>query len=58
MSLATQVLRLDGQPKEKCHEQHQPSGDAKDGVPDDEARCPTNDHEEADGKVDVLNQTV
>ena len=36
ISLASQVLRLDGhheQPEGKGHKQHQPSVDAKDGVP-------------------------
>ena len=53
-SLASQVLRLDLEPEEDGHEQHHPSADVKDGVPDEEAQYPTNDHEEADGKVDVL----
>ena len=33
MSLASQVLRLTGQPEEDGHKQHQPSADAEDGVP-------------------------
>ena len=33
MSLASQVLRLDGQSEEEGHKQHQPSVDAKGGVP-------------------------
>ena len=56
MPLASQVMRLGGQPEEKGHKQHHPSVDAKGGVPDEEALCPTNDHEDADSTVDVLNQ--
>ena len=33
MSLASQLLRLTGQPEEDGHKQHQPSADAKDGLP-------------------------
>ena len=58
MALAIHVLRLDGQHEEEGHERHHPSVDAKGGVPDEEAQCPTNDHDDADSKVDVLSQTA
>ena len=44
-------MRLNGQPDEEGHEQHHPSVDAKGDVPDEEARCPTKDHEDADSSV-------
>ena len=56
LSLARPVMWPDGQPEDDGHEQHHPSVDAKGEVPDEEARCPTNDHEDADSKVGVLNQ--
>ena len=56
MSLASQVLRLDGQPEEEGHEQHHPSVDAKGGALDEEARRPTVYHEHADRNFDFLNQ--
>ena len=56
MSLASQVLWLDGQPTEEGNEQHHPSVNAKGGVPDEETRFPTKNQEDADGSVDVLNQ--
>ena len=37
--------------QEQCHEQHQSGADVKDGVPEQKGPSPTNNHEEADGKV-------
>ena len=35
---------------EQCHEQHQPSADAEEWVPEEDGQCPITNQEEAGGK--------